>query len=221
MKIQYTTPDQPDYPPQWKELSHWPPRAAYWGEPVWLNHHMISVVGSRTPMQDTVRWMENHLTTVFNRRSLAVVSGGARGVDQLAHRLSMQCQRPTVCVLPSGIRDPYPYGIRPFLEDIVRNGGAVISTFSDDEPIKTQHFGIRNRWIAGFSKICFVAEANRRSGSILTAKLALQEQREVVTLPVSPFSAQGLGNLDLLADGAQIVRDGEDLDALWGLHHPW
>jgi len=221
MKIHYTSPDQADYPSQWKELSQWPPRIAYWGEPVWMNHFMLSVVGSRTPMQDTVRWMEMHMPTLLRRRNLAVVSGGARGVDQLAHRLSIQCQRPTICVLPSGIKEPYPFGVQPFLEEIVRNGGVVVSPFPDNELVRTHHFAIRNRWIAGLSKICFVTEANRKSGSLLTAKLALLENKEVATLPVSPFSAQGLGNLDLIANGGQIIRDGEDLDTLWLRNYPW
>lgn len=221
MKVHYTSPEQADYPPQWKTLSQYPPRLAYWGEPIWLTSPMLSIVGSRTPMRDTVIWMEQHLPRVLRARNLTVVSGGARGVDQLAHRLSLRCGQPTICVLPSGIYEPYPLGVQPLLEEIVANGGAVISTFPDRDLVRVHHFAIRNRWIAGFSRVCFVTEANKRSGSVLTANLALEEDRRIATLPVSPLSAQGLGNLDLIINNnAQVIRDGQDLLTLWDMENP-
>ena len=80
--------------------------------------------------------------------------------------------------------------------------------------MRKSYFPIRNRWIAGLSPLTFVAEANRRSGSHLTAGLALEEGREIAALPVSARSGQGLANLDLLVDGAHLVRHAGDLTAL-------
>lgn len=77
-------------------------------------------------------------------------------------------------------------------------------------------FHIRNRWIAGMAGATFVVEANRRSGSSLSARLAREENREVATLPVFPLSSQGLGNLALLNDGATLIRDAKDLMTLVG-----
>jgi DNA processing protein len=77
-------------------------------------------------------------------------------------------------------------------------------------------FHARNRWIAGVSAVTVIVEANRKSGSSLTAKMALEEGRTIATLPVSPVGASGLGNLDLLASGAQLIRDCDDLMALMG-----
>lgn len=215
MKVHYTDPTSADYPEPWLRLSSHPPRVAYWGEPIWRTDRLISIVGSRTPMDDTINWMERHLPGVLKDLSLTVVSGGARGVDQLAHRLALECGQRTICILPSGLKKPYPAGVEPLLEKIVRAGGAVVSTYQDFEPLRRSHFAIRNRWIAGLSEVCFVAEANSRSGSMLTAQLARDEDKAVATLPVSPLSGQGLGNLQLLMDGAQLIRSAADLKCLW------
>src|SRR5690606_30260774 len=131
--------------------------------------------------------------------SIGVVSGGARGVDQWAHRLAVDYGNPTVCVLPTGILNPYPSGNESLWRAILEGGGCMLSTFALDEPLRKWAFHARNRWIAGLARVCFVAEANRRSGSLLTANLAACEGREVCTLPVFPLNGQGLANLDLIS----------------------
>lgn len=208
----------PDYPVEWLNLSHKPLLFHYMGEPVWRTQPLLAVVGSRTPMQETMMWMQRELGIFLRQNEAGVVSGGARGVDSWAHRISMECGRPTVCILPSGVLRPYPSGSEPFLRDIVREGGAVLSTFHPFSDMRKSHFAIRNRWIAGISPLCFVVEANRRSGSMLTADCAQQEHRSICTLPVFPHSDQGLANLDLLMDGAAMIRHAADLKTVWDLN---
>jgi DNA processing protein len=204
-----------DYPRGWLQLSRRPLVFSYQGEPCWLRTSLIAVVGSRTPMIESRMWMQRELSLFLRRSDCGVVSGGARGIDQWAHRLSLDERKPTVCVLPSGILNPYPPGSQEVWDRIKSGGGCLLSTFSLREPMFRNNFPIRNRWIVGFSTAVFVVEANRRSGSALTAKLAKDEGREIWTLPVFPHSEQGLGNLDLIADGAGLMRDHHDLAIAW------
>ncbi len=208
----------PDYPLEWLKLSHKPIIFSYRGRPVWRTKQLLAVVGSRTPMGDTKLWMQRELGQFLRRNDVGIVSGGARGVDNWAHRMALDCGRPTVCVLPSGVLKPYPPGSENFLESIVAEGGAVLSTFHPHELMRKSHFHVRNRWIAGLSPLCFVVEANRRSGSALTAKLASDESRALCTVPVFPHAEQGLANLDLLMSGAAMIRDHWDLTTVWNLH---
>jgi len=159
--------------------------------------------------------MQRELAPFLRECGVQVVSGGARGVDQWAHRLAIDSRQSTVCILPSGLLNAYPPAAEPLWARILESGGCLMSTCALNEPMRKHFFHVRNRWIAGLSDLCLVVEANRRSGSLLTAKLANDESREVCTLPVSPMSSQGLGNLDLLMSGATMVRDRHDLRTLW------
>jgi DNA processing protein len=208
-----------DYPRAWMGLSKRPLIFSYRGESCWQNHPLISIVGSRTPSPDTRQWMQRELPRFLKLTGAGVVSGGARGVDQWAHRIAMDAGCPTVCLQPTGLLNPYPDGCEAIWERIVAGGGCLISTCALDEPLRKGFFAIRNTWIAGLSPLCFVVEANRRSGSMLTAEAALREDRLICTLPVFPTATQGLANLDLLNDGAAMVRDHLDLLTLWNTKH--
>lgn len=214
--VRWSYRGQPDYPVGWEGLSQWPTVFAYRGQPVWMHLRSLAVVGSRTPMRETRSWMQRELTSFLRHCPVAVVSGGARGVDQWAHRLAMDSGVPTVCIFPSGLQQAYPPGSDEIWDRIVDSGGALVSTFGLDQFMNRGLFHIRNRWIVGMSDATFVVEANRRSGSLLSAKLAIEEGRPVATLPVFPHSAQGRANLDLIVEGATLIRDHWDLQILMG-----
>jgi DNA processing protein len=204
-----------DYPAEWLFLDSPPPVFSYIGEPSWMRIPMLSVVGSRTPMPQTLRWMQRELGSFLKAAGAGVVSGGARGVDQWAHRISMDSGYPTVCLLPTGIAHRYPPGSEAFWDRILGEGGALVSTFAPQEKMRKNHFHIRNCWIAAFSRVSFVAEANRRSGSLITADRAFNFGRRLCTLPLSPLSDQGLANLDLIERGAKALRTHKDLLEVW------
>lgn len=214
--IRWSYLGQPDYPDAWLGLSIRPLVFSYLGNPIWLTMPLVSVVGSRTPMRDTYSWMQNEFTRFLKYCPVGVVSGGARGVDQWAHRLAIDAGRCTACVFPSGLLNPYPVDQQKLWDQIVDQNGVLISSFGLDQPMRKALFHTRNRWIAGLSQFTFVAEANRRSGSYLTATLARDEAREVCALPVSPHAEQGLANLDLIQGGAQLIRDYRDLITMLG-----
>ena len=206
---------QQGYPQLWTELSRRPALFSYQGDVSVLQSPLLAVVGSRTPSTDTLLWLQRELAAFLKKCKVGTVSGGARGVDQWAHRLAMDCGERTVCILPSGLLKPFPFANEKMWQRIVTEGGAMVSTCGLFEPMCRDFFHTRNRWIAGLSSLCFVAEANRRSGSILTAGLARDEGRTLCTLPVFPTAAQGLGNLDLIEEGAFFLRDQYDLRVLW------
>ncbi len=213
--IRWSSMGDHDYPASWFDLRSRPVIFSYMGEACWQTTPLLAVVGSRTPASDSLLWMQRELSEFLHQRKVGVVSGGARGVDQWAHRLSLDCGQPTVCVLPSGLLNPYPDRHEDLWKRVVGKGGCMMSTCGLSEPMRKSFFHIRNRWIAGLSPGCVVVEANRRSGSLLTAKLCIEENREVATLPVFPTATQGLGNLDLLEAGATMLRDHRDLITFW------
>jgi len=209
--LKWTFPGAFDYPARLLQTSLPPLLLCYRGEPVWQTHEMISVVGSRDPMSDSLDWMRKHLLPFLKKVNVTIASGGARGVDARAHDLTLLADRPPVCFLPSGILKPYPQAHEPMFHRVLDAGGVLISGFAPDSFMQKSYFHARNRWIAGISTITMIVEAQRKSGSYLTAKLALEEGRAIATLPVSPMSVRGHGNLDLIYSGAQMLRDEQDL----------
>lgn len=211
--IRWSYPGQPDYPRGWEDLENRPLIFSYLGQPVWLTLPLIAIVGSRTPLDDTTRWMQRELASFLRRQEVGVVSGGARGVDQTAHRLALANGRPTIVVYPSGLLEPYPLDREELWESVLLADGCLLSTFALEEGMRKSNFFVRNRWIAALADSVLVAEANRRSGSAMTARFAGEIGRELATLPVSANAAQGLGNLALIRDGgAQMMITASDLD---------
>jgi DNA processing protein len=209
-KAQVVTFFDDGYPAHLRLLEDPPQILTWWGE---LNHNFsdsLSVVGSRHAAKGTMLWMEQHLDRFFSQVPVVCVSGGARGVDQKAHLLAIRNKRPTICVLPSGLNHIYPSGLNQWKSLILDGGGAIVSPFSPFDHMQKRFFIERNRYIAGWSKLTFVLEAKRRSGTMLTARWAQQFGRDLAVLPSAPTDC-GMGGLDLIVDGAYPIRDQYDL----------
>lgn len=204
------------YPESWLGLSTAPLVFHFVGSPSWLTQPLVAVVGSRHPMQESLRWMEWHLSQFLNASRAVVVSGGARGIDMKAHVLAVQSHLPTVAAMPVGLMSRYPKSFHDIEADIIKCGGAVLSAFPPDWPLHKVNFLKRNQLIAALAKFTVVVEARRRSGSMLTARAAQLLDRPVGAVPSSPLRASGLGTLDLLAENALLLRDHLDLTAAWG-----
>jgi DNA processing protein len=209
-------PGHPFYPHVFSELEKPPLFLSLIGTPSWLDHHCMAVVGSRDISNDVGDWMRLHFARFLEKvKGVAIVSGGARGVDQTAHLISIRKQRPTVAFLPSGILRPYPSQIMEWRENILNAGGGLISPYAPRQEIRKHHFEGRNHLIACLSPWLFVAQAKRRSGSIMTARLARDLGREIAALPFFPSANEGSGTLDLLMEDTQMIRDAEDLMAFF------
>ena len=174
-----------------------------------LNDPQLAIVGSRNPTaqgRDTAREFAEYLAA----RGLAVTSGLAVGVDSAAHRGALLAQGITVAVLGSGIDVVYPPSNRPMAAEIQQRG-ALISGFPLGSPPRREHFPQRNGIIAGLSLGTLVVEAARRSGSLITARLALDLGREVFAVPGSIMSPLSRGCHELIRQGAHLTETAHDI----------
>ncbi|MCB0365405.1 MAG: DNA-protecting protein DprA [Bdellovibrionaceae bacterium] len=205
---------QPDYPQDFLQLDQPPLVLTYMGSSHWTQGGHLAVVGSRNLSGDSRSWLEKNLRLLFAEREVLVLSGGARGTDQVAHSLCLRSERPTAVFLPSGILNPYPQQIGDWYSGVLAGGGSIVSPFAPWERMQKQNFHQRNHLIASLSKVVLAVDACRRSGTMITARAAMNYGRTVAVLPGHPNSEQGLGGLDLVYDGATPLRDHVDLAGL-------
>lgn len=205
----------PEYPDRFWDLEE-PPASFYIsGTLEALNRPVLGVVGSRDVSLMAEAWMRKHLPQVA--RMSVIVSGGALGVDECAHRVSMECGEPTIVVLPSGLKRPYPSRWGLDRERVIGDGGAIISELTPDAPMRRSHFEKRNRLIAALSDVILIVEGQRRSGTSITARHAQILGRAIGVVPWFPGDPRGDLGLELLCQGAAIpVRDSADLMILMG-----
>ena len=216
LKILTTWPHHVDYPSSLIHMNQPPLLISWRGESCWKKNFLFSTVGSRNPHTDTLLWMDIHLGTFLkNKQNICLMSGGARGVDQKAHALSLATKNPTICFLPCGIKYFYPSNLQKWLHPILENGGAFVSVFPFSSPMRKSHFHIRNEVLANLSHLVFIAQAALRSGTMVTARYALNSDVTLCALPGSPLHTGYKGNLSLINDGCFMVRDYLDLETLY------
>ncbi len=216
LKIKTTWPFHPDYPHSLLYMDQLPPLISWRGQACWKNKFLFSVVGSRKAYNDTLLWMDIHLSAFLQKKKkICLVSGGARGVDQKAHVIALANQNPTLCFLPCGLKHYYPSELEKWVTPIIEGGGAFISVFPLSSEIKKSHFHARNAVMARLSHLIFIAQAEIRSGSMITARYALHAGVNLCALPGGPLYAGYKGNLSLLNDGCFMIRDSMDLETLY------
>jgi len=209
--IHFTYPGSPDFPAELLSMSDPPYFLSYYGKPVWLEQPSFAIVGSRELSARGELWCEQILPQVIRELPMTVVSGGARGVDQVAHRTALRAGRPTLALIPSGLRQIYPEAFAQWARPIADAGGAVISEFAPSAEMRKHYFVRRNRLISGLGVATLVVEARRKSGSLLTARHTLEQGKPLFVLPSHPMDSENLGALDLMLEGATPVRDAQDL----------
>jgi DNA processing protein len=209
--VQFTFMGDPLYPPSFSGMPGAPVFLSFQGHAAWLWGAAIAVVGSRDTTQTSHLWMEESFAGFLRQEKPVVVSGGARGIDQMAHRLAIRNNCATVAILPSGLGQIYPQNFESWQRAIVDGGGCLLSEYAYTEKMQKHFFHDRNRLIAGLGIVTLLVEAKRRSGSLLTAQKALQLGKSVLVVPGHPCDTSHLGNLDLLSEGATPIRDAEDL----------
>src|SRR3989338_2742537 len=172
----------------------------------------IAVVGSRKATSYGIQ-ATKELTREIARAGCEIISGLASGIDTAAHEAALEERAKTIAVLGSGL-DPetvFPPANRNLAERIVKNGGALISEFPPETPPLKHHFPQRNRIISGISRAVLVTEAKEKSGALITANLALEQNREGFALPGSIFSPYSSGAHSLLRDGAAPAISGRHI----------
>jgi DNA processing protein len=203
----------PDYPPLLAHLDDAPPVIAVLGEARLLALPAIAIVGGRNASAAGLRIAEMLAEALAVH--VTVVSGLARGIDGVAHTAAMRTGR-TVAAIAGGLDVPYP-AENTNLQRLIAERGAVITEATPGTQPQARHFPRRNRLIAGLSLGVVVVEAARRSGSLITARIAQELGREVFAVPGSPLDPRTRGGNDLLREGAVLTETAQDvLDNLSG-----
>src|SRR5579864_4537151 len=179
------------------------------GAAAWLHPPAVAIVGSRAASPYGLS-VAGQLAGELSAAGVVVVSGLARGIDSAAHRGALDAGGATVAVLGSGVDVIYPPEHASLARDIVRSG-AVVSELVPGTPPLPQFFPQRNRIISGLSRAVVVIEAGERSGSLITARTALEQGREVLAVPGNVLSGRNRGAHALLRDGAKIVESADDI----------
>jgi len=197
-----------DYPPLLREIEDAPPLLALRGDAAALKRSCVAIVGARNASSAGLAFAQQ-LARALLREDYAIVSGLARGVDAAAHRASLGAG--AVAVLAGGHARPYPSENVELLAQIVDAGGAAISEMPLDWEPRGRDFPRRNRLVSGVSRGVVVVEAARRSGSLITARFAAEQGREVLAVPGSPLDPRAEGTNDLLREGATLCAGAEDV----------
>jgi DNA processing protein len=204
-----------DYPPRLRETPDPPLVLHCRGNKALLALPSLAVVGSRRASAYAVN-AAAHLVRDLAGSGMTIVSGLARGVDAAAHETALDCGIPTIGVLGTGIDIVYPRSNGRLFRNMER-AGLIVTEFPPGTPPRAENFPIRNRIIAGLSLGSVIVEATARSGSLITARLAAEQGREVFAVPGSIFSAGSEGTHRLIQYGAKLVHDAQDiLDELPG-----
>lgn len=197
------------YPQCLLEITN-PPAVLYAiGDLRWLNHPSIAIVGSRNSTPQGEKNAEDFAASLCNY-GLCVVSGMALGIDAAAHRGAIKANGATIAVVGTGLDIVYPARHRDLAHKIAERG-LILSEFPLGTPSKAQNFPRRNRIISGLSLGCLVVEANVDSGSLITARMAAEQGREVFAVPGSIHSPVAKGCHQLIKHGAKLVENTEDI----------
>ncbi len=204
------TPSSEYYPPQLLQLQNLPLVLYVDGdESVLANELMISVVGARKA-SDYGNSVARALSSAMAHIGFTIVSGGALGIDSSAHKGALDENGKTICILGCGLGTKYLMDNKPLRDKIVNNG-ALITEFPPYHSASRVTFPLRNRIISGISLGTVVVEAGERSGSLITARLALEQGKDVFAVPGDLVSSSFLGTNNLIRNGATPVFSPNDI----------
>jgi DNA processing protein len=200
---------EPDYPGRLQTIDDAPPLIALRGKASLLSQPLVAIVGSRNASAAGMKFAQG-LAHDLCAAGYGIVSGLARGIDAAAHRASMATG--TVAVLAGGHERIYPPDHVKLLDALLADGAAISEMPLNWEP-RARDFPRRNRLISGLSVGVVIVEAARRSGSLITARLAGEQGREVFAVPGSPLDPRAEGTNGLLKQGATLVTEAADVIA--------
>jgi DNA processing protein len=208
---------EPDYPPLLHHIAQSPPLLTVAGGDRLDWQRTVGIVGARNASSAGVK-MTRLLVTDLGERGYTIVSGLARGIDAAAHKASLSTG--TIAVLAGGFDQIYPDENIPLAHDILDNGGALLTEMPLGWEPRARDFPRRNRLVSGLSLGIVVVEAAKRSGSLITARLALEQNRDVFAVPGSPLDPRAEGGNALIQQGARLVTNAQDIIETLGSADP-
>lgn len=199
----------PRYPALLNCIADPPPVLWTRGSVAVLGQPSVAVIGSRAATQYALD-VGARLAAELTERGVVVASGLARGVDSSAHRGALSAGGTTAAVLGSGLDKVYPPE-HDDLAQLIASNGVVVSELGPGASPLAEHFPLRNRIISGISLAVVVVEASEKSGSLITARCATEQGRDVMAVPGSVLSGRNRGSHSLLKDGAKVVETADDI----------
>lgn len=213
--IKFLSYTDPQYPSILKEISDPPYALFYKGNIGLLGSRSVAIVGSRKSTNYGIQ-VTKLLTNELNSYNISIISGGARGIDTIAHKNTILNKGNTIIVLGCGIDVVYPKDNYDLFKSVEEHG-LIISEFLPKTPPFKQNFPYRNRLISGLSELTIVVEAAEKSGSLITATYAADQGRDVMAVPGLITSNESKGCFKLIREGAYIYTEPSDLVNLLGL----
>ncbi len=212
MKVNKVLLQAKSYPAPLREIAS-PPKELYYigAEPtLWLKRPRVAIVGSRavTPYGHTIT---DQLATALAERGITIVSGLALGVDTIAHEAAVRAGGLHIAVLANGLDKIYPANNTQLAKRILESGGALISEYPEGTPSFKQHFVARNRIVAGLADALLITEASEKSGTLHTARFALEQGIDVLVVPGNITSPNSVGCNNLIKSGALPVTSVADI----------
>ncbi len=199
-----------DYPDLLREIPAAPPLIFLRGQLEPIDRWAVAVVGTRR-LSAYGRQVTRDLVSGLVANGITIVSGLARGIDAIAHRTALEEGGRTIAVMASGIDKVYPPEHRDLARDIVAGHGALVTDYPFGAEPESNHFPARNRLISGLSLGVVVIEAGEKSGALITARFALEQNREVFAVPGNIHSPVSIGTNRLIQQGGKLVTRVEDI----------
>jgi DNA processing protein len=198
-----------DYPARLKEIYDYPPVLYIRGSILAEDEWCLAVVGTRKP---TVygRQVTEEIVTELARSKITIVSGLAKGIDTIAHQSALEAGGRSIAVFACGLDVVYPAENANLARSIIKQG-ALVSEYHQGTRPRPENFPRRNRIMSGLSLGVLVVEAGATSGALITAHLALEQNREVFAIPGSILSTASKGTNHLIQEGAKLVSDSSDI----------
>lgn len=213
LNIGFATILEDEYPLLLKNIYNPPLVIFYKGKYSLLNTSSLGIVGSRLSTEYGMN-VCSQLIPDLVKNDITIVSGLAKGIDTKAHIETLYNKGNTIGVIGTGLNIVYPKENKRLQADISKNH-LLLSEYPPHATPKKHHFPFRNRIISGISLGVLVVEAKRRSGSLITARQALEEGRDVFCIPGSIFSQASIGTNELIKVGAKLVTDAKDIIEEW------
>lgn len=216
--IKAITIKDPEYPKLLKETFNPPTNMYVRGNYKILNKPGIAIVGTRKNTAYGERATDN-IAGELAKSGFVIISGLALGIDTIAHKSALKNNGVTIAVLGSSIdgQSIYPKENLKLAEEIIASGGAVISEYPSPTPPTKYTFPQRNRIVSGLSEATLVIEAPERSGALITARYALEQNREVFAVPGDIFSENSIGTNNLIKQGAKPITSAKEIISSLGI----
>jgi len=198
------------YPTKLKEIKNAPKKLFLRGNTELLESNLVAIVGSRECTSYGF-YKAYEFAKELSKKGICVISGLAQGIDTAAHLGAMHQKGKTIAVLGTGLNKIYPKENEILAESIIKNGGLIISEYGLYEERKSENFPKRNRIMSGLSDGILVIEARKKSGTLITARYAKEQEKKVFSLPGNVDVINSSGANELIKNGAILVTDVKDI----------